>query len=162
MLVRWVPILSSLCCLISSLGFCLSFTLVDLSIWEFAPFGYVWIWLDMSGYRWIWKDMKRYLLDIFWQNRISFRGIQEKISTGDIQEISRHIQRYPSHISMRDILWYISKTYPRISMLIQMEYPLQISITYPQKISRIYPMISKDIQMNIHADIRQISYVISN
>ncbi len=23
------------------------------AIWEFAPFGYLWIWLDMSGYRWI-------------------------------------------------------------------------------------------------------------
>ena len=33
MLVGWVPILSSLCCLINSLGFCLSFTLVDLKVW---------------------------------------------------------------------------------------------------------------------------------
>jgi hypothetical protein len=72
-------------------------------IWEFAPFGYLWISLDIVGYRWISLDMKGYLLDIFGQNRISFRDIQENISTGDILEICRHIQRYQSHISMRDI-----------------------------------------------------------
>jgi hypothetical protein len=26
---------------------------VHRAIWEFAPFGYLWIWLDMSGYGWI-------------------------------------------------------------------------------------------------------------
>jgi hypothetical protein len=33
MLVRWVHILSSLCCQTISLGFCLSFTLVNLKLW---------------------------------------------------------------------------------------------------------------------------------
>ena len=33
MLVRWVPIRSSQCCLINLQGFCLSFTLVDLKVW---------------------------------------------------------------------------------------------------------------------------------
>ncbi len=99
------------------------------SIWEFAPKRYLWILLNISGYRWIWKDRKGYLLDFFGQNRISFRDIQEKISTGDIQEISRHIQIYPSHISMSDIHWNLSIKYPRISMLIQIEYPCKISMT---------------------------------
>ncbi len=32
MLVRWVPIQSSLCCLINLLGFCLSFESLDLPV----------------------------------------------------------------------------------------------------------------------------------
>jgi hypothetical protein len=48
--------------------------------------------LDISGYLWISLDISGYLLDIFWHNWISFRHIQEKISTDDIQEIST---RYP-------------------------------------------------------------------
>jgi hypothetical protein len=65
----------------------------------------------------------------------------------------RDIQTYPSNISMRGIHVYLSNKYPRISMIIQIEYPLEISKKYPSMLSRIDPMISIDIQINIHADI---------
>ncbi len=45
-----------------------------IHIWDFAPFGYLWISLDISRYRWILLDMKGYLLDIVEHNRMSFQA----------------------------------------------------------------------------------------
>jgi hypothetical protein len=126
--------------------------------------------LDISGYLWIFLDIigyERISLEYLWQNWTSFRHIQEKISTDDIQEISmrypdiskKHIQAtYPLSLSMRDIHVYLSNKYPRISIIIQIEYPLQISMKYPS--INVIQKISYDIhryQINIHADILWIS-----
>ncbi len=102
--------------------------------------GYLWILLDIIGYHWILLDMKGYLLDIFGQNRISFRHIQEKISTQDIQEISK---RYPE-ISKP----HIDERYPLIHIQENIHaYPNGISTSDIHDIStKVIQNISYDIQ----------------